>query len=364
MIKEDRLLKRLIYVLLVLVISSSVYAKECHLAEGGKGGTITLTGGAPGSAQMFLPTDWTGGHSYFSELSYFNPNLDHELWSYCDAGNDGYDLYAYTNKASAESATDGRALFPTNIEGIYYAVKFYSSAGGGYFPSTTNIWTVIDSSSTPKWDALPWKVTVTLYQIQYFQGNTANVAYITPKDSRTLGQMRLGEADSDDNNPWSINVTPSSFKIPIVAATCSTAVAGNGTNNVDFGDVMFSSLRENYWATKSFDLKLSGCTNTVWVRFKLSSTKAENANGYYQLTNTLTGSNAAQGVGVAIQSNFLTTNGEGAWLTSGTALMAPSASVNYTQTYTYNFTAMFQRTGAALKAGQFKAIGTFTMDYF
>ena len=359
--------KYLVYFLLLLGMSGSANADECTISNDDSPGTLTLTGGAPGTIQMFVPTDINGGSGdRYTELSYFDPNLSREVWSHCSNGSDGVALYAYTNQASAVASTDGRALFPTNIDGIYYAVKFYSTGGGGgYFPSSLNTWTVIDPGSEAKWDEKILKITVTLYQRGNFGGNVNNVAYITPKDSRTLGQMRIGESDTSgvgaDNFPWSINVTPASFSVPIVAATCSTAVESSGTNNVDFGDIMFSSLREGHWPTKPFSLKLSGCNNTVFVRFKLSSPKTDSSGG---LTNTLTGSNAAQGIGVTIYPEFLTMDGAAAWLSPGTELWAPSSSVDFSQTYTYDFTAYMQRNNETLTPGQFKAIGTFTMDYF
>lgn len=360
------MIKHLLYSLLLLGVCSSAYARECHLAQDGVGGTLTLTGGSTASPLMFKPTDTGGSSNYYTELDYFEPTLDRELWSYCDGGFQGYDLYANTASTAIVGSTDGRALFPTNIPGIFYAVKLYSTGGGGgYFPVETT-WTIIDPGKESYWDSKVIKLTVTLYQAGYFQGNVNNATAITPKDSRTLGQMRVGKADSDDNNPWNINVTPSSFSVPIRTQTCSAASANNGTNNVDFGDIMFSSLREGHWPEKDFDLTLSGCTNAVWVRFKLSSTKSfTDAYGLYVLTNTLSGSDAAEGMGIQLMANFFNNEGAGGInIKQGMEVWAPSTNVGASQTYNYNFIARFERTADEVKAGQFKAIGTFTIDYF
>ena len=187
---------------------------------------------------------------------------------------------------------------------------------------------------------------------------------IYPKDSRTLGQIRVGSADSDDNNPWTINVNPSSFSILVMAATCSSAMVNNGTNNVNFGDVMFSSFREGYWPRTPFTLRLSGCNNTVWVRMKLATPKSELSatGGVTLMTNTLTGSDAATGVGVGLASNFTTADGFN--LQPGLEIWSPSTSVSNSSSYDYSFDAWLSRTSGELKPGKFKAIGTFTIDYF
>ncbi|MEB2419050.1 fimbrial protein [Citrobacter sp. R-1.5.2] len=361
------MLKYLLCPIALLALSFHANAKECHLAENGKSGTMALNGGGPSNPITFhyVSDDIT---TSIYELTYFDPTLDHDLWTYCDAGSQGYGFYANTNASSTTMSTDGRALYPTNVDGIYYAVKMYSSGGGGgYFPSTNNgSWVLVDGGSESKWDSQNMKATVTLYQDTGFRGNINGVTAITPKDSRTLGQIRIGTADSDDNNPWTINVTPSSFRIPVKAATCGSLSVNSGTNNVDFGEIMVSELRENYWPNKNFTFQVKNCVNTVWLRFKLTSTRSTtNSNGYILLKNTLSGSSAAQGIGVYVQANIPTRDGEQAFK-PGMEMWSPMTSVSNGASFNFPFYSQIFRLedGSDLTLGNFKAIGTFTVDYF
>jgi type 1 fimbria pilin len=327
---------------------------------------MTLNGGGTNPISFHAVIDDVSSTRY--ELTYFDPSLDHELWTYCDAGNDGMAFYMNTTEASRVNSADDRALYPTNIDNIYYAVKLYSTGGrGGYFPtSNTGTWVMVDSGSESDWDSQHMKATVTLYQGSGFTGNLNNVSAITPKDSRTLGQIRLGTADSTDNNPWTINVTPTSFSVPVYAATCSAVSANNGTNNVDFGEIMMSSLRDRYWPYQNFTLQMRYCTNTVWMRFKLSSTASTTeSNGYMLLKNTLSGSNAAKGIGVYVQTNVKTRDGENAFK-PGAEIWSPMTSVSNNSSFDLPFYARIYalNDGSTVTAGEFKAIGTFTIDYF
>ena len=360
------MIKYLLLSVTLLILSFNVSARECHLAEKGKAGTMALNGGGTYPISFHSVADDISGSIH--ELTYFDPSLDHELWTYCDAGNDGMAFYMNTTEASRVSAADGRALYPTNIDGIYYAVKLYSTGGGGgYFPSSNGgSWVMVDSGSESYWDSKQMKATVTLYQGGGFAGNINNISAITPKDSRTLGQIRIGTADSDDNNPWTINVTPTSFSVPVYAATCSAVSANNGTNNVDFGEIMMSSLRDGYWPYQNFTLQMKYCTNTVWMRFKLSSTTSTTeGNGYMLLKNTLSGSNAAKGIGVYVQTNAITRDGTNAFK-PGAEIWSPMTSVTNNSSYDLPFYARMYSLGdgSTVTAGEFKAIGTFTIDYF
>ena len=357
-------MKYLLYLLALLLPGVGICATECHLAEGGKGGSMAINGGTTNNPLNFYSV-YGDTSSTVHELDYFDPTLSHELWSYCDSGPNGDDFYMYTNNGADVVETDGRALFPTNIDGIYYAVKLFSTAGaGGYFPGTTGSWINVYPSETSDWKSQQVKATITLYQMSAFPGNVNNVTYLTPKDSRTLGQIRVGTADSDDNNPWSITVDRNSFSVPISAATCSSVSGNDGTNNVDFGDVMYSSLREYYWQSKTLTLKLAGCTNTVWFRFKLASSKyVVGENNTMLLTNTLTGSDAASGVGVSLSADFPIQGVQNVF-SPGLEIWTPTTTVSYSRTYNYDFTTVMKLSGETLKPGKFKAIGTFTIDYF
>lgn len=359
------MIKYLLLSVTLLVLSFNVSARECRLGQNGQAGTMALNGGGTNPISFHYVSDDISGSIY--ELTYFDPSLDHELWTYCGLGNDGVAFYMNTTEASRVSAADGRALYPTNVDGIYYAVKMYSTGGGGgYFPSSNGgSWVMTDSGSESYWDSKQMKATVTLYQGGGFAGNVNNVSAITPKDSRTIGQIRIGNADSN-NNPWTINVTPTSFSVPVYAATCSAVSANNGTNNVDFGEIMMSSLRDGYWPYQNFTLQMKYCTNTVWMRFKLSSTASTtDGNGYMLLKNTLSGSNAAKGIGVYVQTNAITRDGSNAFK-PGVEIWSPMTSVTNNSAYDLPFYARIYslNDGSTVTAGNFKAIGTFTIDYF
>lgn len=361
------MLKYLFCSIALLALSFNTNAKECHLAQNGKSGTMALNGGGPTNPLTFHYVSDDLNTSIY-ELTYFDPTLDHDLWTYCDAGSNGYGFYANTNASSTTTSTAGRALYPTNIDGIYYAVKMYSSGGGGgYFPSTNNgSWVLVDSGSESQWDSKNMKATVTLYQNTGFRGNTNGVTAITPKDSRTLGQIRVGTADSDDNNPWTINVTPSSFSIPIKAATCGSLSVNSGTNNVDYGEIMVSDIRENFWPGKSFNFQVKNCVNTVWLRFKLTSTSSTtDNNGYTLLKNTLSGSSAAQGIGIYVEAELQTLDGERGFK-PGVEIWSPMTTVGNSVSFDFPFSSRINRLadGSDIKVGNFKAIGTFTVDYF
>lgn len=360
------MIKYLLLPVTLLVLSFNVSARECHLGQNGQAGTMALNGGGTYPISFHSVADDISGSIH--ELIYFDPSLDHELWTYCDAGNDGMAFYMNTTEASRVSAADGRALYPTNIDGIYYAVKMYSTGGGGgYFPSSNGgSWVMVDSGSESYWSSKQMKATVTLYQGGGFAGNVNNVSAITPKDSRTLGQIRIGTADSDDNNPWTINVTPTSFSVPVYAATCTAVSANNGTNNVDFGEIMMSSLRDLYWPSQSFTLQMRYCTSTVWMRFKLTSTASTtDSNGYMLLKNTLSGSTAAKGIGVYVQTSAITRDGENTFK-PGAEIWSPMTSVANNASYDLPFYARITplNDGSTITTGEFKAIGTFTIDYF
>ncbi|HGY5076271.1 TPA: fimbrial protein [Citrobacter gillenii] len=361
------MIKYLLLPVTLLALSFNVSAStECRLSQSGKSGTMALNGGGTNPISFHYVSDDISGSIY--ELTYFDPSLDRDLWTYCNNGKDGVAFYMNTTEASRVSAADGRALYPTNVDGIYYAVKMYSTGGGGgYFPSSNGgSWVMVDSGSIDYWDSKQMKATVTLYQGGAFAGNLNNVSAITPKDSRTLGQIRIGTADSDDNNPWTINVTPTSFSVPVYAATCSAVSANNGTNNVDFGEIMMSSLRDLYWPYQGFTLQMKYCTNTVWMRFKLTSTASTtDSNGYMLLKNTLSGSTAAKGIGVHVQTNALTRDGENTFK-PGAEIWSPMTSVANNASYNLPFYASIYplNDGSTITTGEFKAIGTFTIDYF
>lgn len=340
----------------------SFAAVECHFMKDGTGATVTLTPNGTPKPLYFHADGGVYDPGYFELGTYKLGPLSPTVTSHCDAGKQGEALSAYpTNAATFEDDT-GYALYPTNVDYIYYAVNITSSQGGGYFTSPANTWTtIVADRDDERWDNVTWYAEITLYERRGgFGGNMSHVSYITPKDSRTLGQMSIGGHTDSDNQPITINVTPSSFSIPVPTATCQTVMVNNGTNNVDFGELMFSDFRAGRegFSTQNFDLQLRGCSNVVSMNIKLQSNKTANN----LMTNTIDG--GASGIGVQLQPQFLTDPSTGVLLVNRDPVLTYAPDTNESATWDLGFIASMLKDGSELKAGEFRAIGTFMLEYF
>lgn len=64
--------------------------------------------------------------------------------------NDGFNLVSQTNSTLLKGGSYGRAMFETNIPGIYYSVRVHTAESdggmGGYFAMNTTDWTTVASS--------------------------------------------------------------------------------------------------------------------------------------------------------------------------------------------------------------------------
>ncbi|MBM0887595.1 fimbrial protein, partial [Escherichia coli] len=82
--------------------------------------------------------------------------------------------------------------------------------------------------------------------------------------------MSIGNHTDSDNLPWWFEVTTASFSIPVSASTCQTAMVNNGSNTVDFGEVMASDIRDtSFFPRKYFSLQLRGCNNVTAIQYKV-----------------------------------------------------------------------------------------------
>lgn len=338
-------------------------AIECRFGSG-SGGTTTLTGGT-GAVMYFKPVGESYGSDDYTQLGTYDATLSPELTSHCSNGNDGENL---NSKSVNAIGFNGEALYPTNVSNVYYSVKIYSSAGGGYFAYSNDSWTVIDpDQNNERWNNQTWKAQVTLFQTKgAFTGNVNHVSYITPKDSRTIGYMAIGDPNDSNNQPWTFNVTPSSFSIPVAAATCQAAMVNNGTNNVDFGDFMSSSLRDGYWPTVPFTLNLKNCSNLVGIRYKVTASKTSkyDGTGRTMLGNTLSGAGASSGVGVEIEAGaFESSDPTGPYINDANYIFAPFSSVSTSVTHALGFNAYMRKDGNAVVAGNYKGVATFIIEY-
>ncbi|MGU3486145.1 fimbrial protein [Enterobacter bugandensis] len=342
---------------------------ECRFAEG-YGNTATLTGGST------FGVHWRPYNSRYAieSLVTFRVPISPSMTSHCSAGNDGRNLvvknpsdYTYTSGSGPQPDGSMGNYYLTNIPGIVFSVKMRSPAGGGYFgdhgSEQYSGWTTLVEASTDIWDNQAWEAEVTIWQDSWeFQragGNKNNATYITPAASFTLGQMGLGDPTAKDNKPWTFNVTPSSFQIPIVPSTCQTAQLDSGSTNIDLGEYMMSDFNVSPRSTP-VRVQLLGCDNVYAVDFKMTATTTTGSN-HELLGNVLTGGSAASGVGVQL---FLTNGG----VTIPPNGLATTVYGNDTGAGVglgmLTFDARLIKDGNAMKAGSFKAMTTFQMTYY
>ncbi|ELW1646804.1 fimbrial protein [Enterobacter oligotrophicus] len=337
---------------------------ECHFGEDGEGGTSTIVNTLASSPVYFhaVPTGQFPQEGVEIGGPY-EATLSPALWSDCDAGTDGEQMSNITYDAIG--GVDG-AMWPTNIPGIYYAVRIYSDKNvGSYFQYSNGQWTNLPlNASQPDHS---WKAQIKLIQTSEFIGNTSYATVITPKESKKIGGMSVGGHTSTDNQPWWFNVTTSTFSLPIAAATCQATVVNGGTNNVDFGEMMFSSIREGFYPRQGFNLQLKGCSNVTAIKYKVSSNNTSYTSGVGDMmTNTLT-SDAAAGVGVIIEQVFeANPSGHGEPFINDPSYIYVGLQyqVGANSSIDLPFMAYLKRdNNTPLKAGNFKAIATFTIDY-
>ncbi|WP_187360811.1 fimbrial protein [Enterobacter asburiae] len=347
----------------LLLIQGHAWA-ECAMGDHGEGGTSTIVNTAAGAPIYFKTVDSLGPGEYIDIAGPFTAQLSPALWSNCSAGTDGDQMSNITYDALG----DGReALWPTNITGIYYAVRIYSDTSeGSYFQYSNDGWSDLPVHSSVA--SHNWAAQIKIVQSNQFIGNTNNVTRLTPGMDKKIGGMSIGGHTSTDNKPWWFNVTMSTFSLPVASSTCQAAVVNGGTNNVDFGEIMFSSIRDSFYPRQTFNLQLKGCNNVAAIKYKVSSNKTDGTSGADVLMLNILTSNAAAGVGVAIEQLF-TANPSGhgePFINDPSYIYVPLAyQVGTSSSVDLPFEATMGRdNNTPLKAGNFKAIATFTIDYF
>ncbi|KJQ38007.1 hypothetical protein VE21_16030 [Enterobacter bugandensis] len=350
-----------------LSLQGQAWAKECKFSDGG-GGTTTLVNGSYPQGIRWAAWD---GVSNMRELATFELNLSPTLTSKCTfAGNDGQQLkekdpndYTYLHGRGPQVDGGMGNYYSTNIEGVVFSVKIFSSAGGGYFgdgnmePSGWS--TLVSPGPDYYWDNQTWKAKVTIWQdareFLYANGNRNNNRYITPAASFPLGQMAIGTPTDSNNQPWTFMVTPTTFQVPIVTSTCQTAQLDKG-NNIDLGEYMMSDFNVSP-RTTNFRVQILGCDNVWAVDVKLQANKTTGSQNEL-LGNTLTG--GAEGVGVqlyAYNSTPLPPNGLA--FTRYTTATAPGSDFGM-----MDFSAQLVKDGKPMKAGEFKAVATINLSYY
>lgn len=354
--------------LLFLTYANASMAWECRFGDHGEGGSSTIINGSSGTPVYFNTLTTIPGMTQIGGV--YEASLTPALWSTCSAGNDGDTM---ENITYDNNGTDGMAVWPTNIPGIYYAVRVYSDNNtGAWFSISRGQWESLGVKASN--ESQNWKVQIKLYQNGgEFGGNMNGATKITPKASARIGGMSIGSHGDSNNQPWYFDVTTASFSIPVAASTCKVATVNNGTNNVDFGETMFSSVREGFFPRQNFNLQLQGCNNVVSVMLKLSAA-VTSSNDKSRLGNTLT-SNAAKGLNVLIEKEFSTNPTTGLVVNDGAFAYTSleqfrDDSRSYYEVGT-NSTAnlpfisyLYRDYSQPLTAGNFKGIATFSINYY
>ncbi|EAM2912433.1 hypothetical protein CC515_17330 [Salmonella enterica subsp. enterica serovar Austin] len=344
-------------------------AQECRFGNGGGGTTYLVNGSYPQGIRWAA----NGGGQMLTmrELATFELNLSPTLTSECSMGNDGRQLgehstdvpYTYTRGRGPQIDGEMGNYYTTNIEGVVFSVKIYSSAGGGYFGGGGDVdskgWSTLVNPSDTIWDGKTWKARITIWQDSYdfvdSKGNQKNYTTITPLTTFSLGEMTLGDPSDSNNKPWTFMVTPTTFQVPIVTSTCQTAQLDEG-NNIDLGEYMMSDFNASP-RTTNFRVQILGCDNVWAVDVKLLANKTTGSQNEL-LGNTLQG--GAEGVGVQLYAdNSTPLPPNGLAFTRLSTTTAPGSSFGL-----MNFSAQLVKDGKAMKAGEFKGIATLNLSYY
>lgn len=224
------------------------------------------------------------------------------LKSHCAGGNDGEDVYQLTNNTMLMAGIDGKAMFRTNIPGIYYTLAFYPDGNGvtAWFPEAPNgfIKTAVGEGNESAFDEKTWHVRMEFWQTNGFTGVPDDENFLTASGG-PIGQIVLGNPNgtSKDDHPRPlVNMSQMSFSIPLNRPTCVL----RAPPTVNLGD-WFPGEVEN-GNTDKVEFHITGtCVNTTYVHYTLSSTHTTADKNYF--TNAVidtSGVSAAGGVGVMI----------------------------------------------------------------
>ncbi|MEG5548802.1 fimbrial protein [Enterobacter wuhouensis] len=341
----------------LLSLSQTSQADECHFGWYGEGGTTTLVNGQWTQGPVRLPST-DGTFTAVGEGGTIVP-LSPGIQVKCNRGTDGDSLYTQTAPGLMIGNKNQRAIFATNIPGIGYAVYVHTDeSGGGYggfFGTNTTGWQDQTGGYPIENWANKWMTaTIYLFVGPSYKGNPNKATVIKPQ-AGTLGKMGVGDPTASDHKPWTFMVDENSFQIPIVLPTCDTAMVSGGNNTVNLGDYFASDIINNKVKDIPFTIELTDCTSVAKFTTKLTTTKVTGTNNDL-LANTLP--SEAEGAGVKIIYN-------------GTSQLIPN---NANSTYIItdenvpnwkdiNLIAQLVPNGSTVKPGSFKATGTFTLSY-
>lgn len=283
-----------------LGISGATYA-ECKFYAGSDSVLIMSPGTQPVITPLPVGTVTTPTQISTTITMETTPTLK----SHCAGGNDGWDVYQLTNNAMLEAGIDGKAMFKTNIPGIYYTLAFYPDGNGltAWFPENANSFYKTASPSTGL--ALiekNWHVRMEIWQTNGFTGVPLDENFLTAS-SGPIGQIIIGDPSDEDTydhpRPY-VNMSEMSFNIPLNRPTCAL----RAPPTVDLGDWYPAELESG--SAPKVEFHITGtCVNTTLVQYTLSSSHTTADKKYF--TNAVEGNSgvtAAGGVGVQIFDNY------------------------------------------------------------
>lgn len=223
--------------------------------------------------------------------------------SSCRSGNDGDNVYMLTNYAMSSYETDGKALFGTNIPGIYFTLAFYPDGNGvtAWFPPSDGAqWVktgdIHENESIV--DGKKWHVRMEFYQTSGFTGVPKDVNFLSIGPG-PVGQMVLGDpyhdSGSEEPSPF-VELSQMNFDIPLDRPTCAV----RGPTTVDLGDWWPQEVTSTGTTQVQFDIT-GNCINTTVVWLKVSSNNWTDDGQY--IKNDVNGESVtkASGVGVEIR---------------------------------------------------------------
>ncbi|HHG8783834.1 fimbrial protein [Enterobacter hormaechei] len=347
------------------LVQSYAYANECHFGKTGEeNGTSTIINGTSSTPVYFIEQLQFDHPNVIEIGGPYEAKLTPSLISKCNLGNDG----KWMENITYDSFGEDVAKWPTNIPGIYYAVRVYSNNNpGAWFTTTNGKWASLGVQAPN--ESNDWKIQIKLYQTQEFSGNLNYSTKITPQASKRIGGMSIGSHTDSNNKPWWFEVTTASFSIPVSASTCQTAMVNNGSNTVDFGEVMASDIRDtSFFPRKYFSLQLRGCNNVTAIQYKVTSKTADGTGAY--IPNSLTSSDAATGVVAGFSKIFITNPPNGGDINDPAFVYVPlygeggSYVSGTNSSIDLPFEAWMGRDWATpVKPGNYRGIATFTINY-
>ncbi|CAM4280587.1 hypothetical protein BZK40_16900 [Citrobacter portucalensis] len=381
----------------------SVYIGQATSYQGGAEYADVQDYSAPFSWNL-LPSVAAHTESGLRELAVSNATeFDPKHGLNCNYNHDVHSVNLYHGFQSAGIKNNsGNPLWKTNTTGLYLGMEITKiNFGTAYYPGSS-FWVDWNGGGTDYksfdlnfistsyadfstfCDSIAWKkgyfemggivlwIKFHLYADDTFKPTTSAVNVTFPTSTGYNFRFKLSDTSIGGGNHY-LDYVISPGSITIHYPTCTaTAVTGEGVSGstVPFGSRNAEELKGD-GVTKDFSIKLSNCTYIKNVEVKLGSTITGSSDNAL-LGNTLT-SGAASGIGVTVagEKNPASISD---WMT----IMPNNSSSVYKFTnmedYTYsnignpdqilNFRATLKQDGSnTIKPGEFKATGSFTIDY-